>query len=43
MSGWTEDYLIAHPEDDISLPVGFTAKTIDDAKQMAMAFAESVG
>ena len=42
-SGWTDEYLADHPEADESLPVGFTAKTIDDAKRMAIAFAESVG
>ena len=41
-SGWTEEYLAEHPEEDTSLPVGFEAKTLDDAKRMAMAFAESV-
>ncbi len=41
-SGWTDEYLEQHPEEDISLPVGFTAKTLNDAKKMAMAFAESV-
>ncbi len=35
-SGWTDEYL----EDP--LPVGFTATTLNDAKTMAMAFAESV-
>ena len=42
-SGWTDEYLAEHPEEDISLPVGFEAKSIDDAKRMAIAFAESVG
>ncbi len=28
---------------DVALPVGFVAKTLDDAKKMAIAFAESVG
>lgn len=41
-SGWTDDYLAEHPEADVSLPVGFKAKTLDDAKRMAIAFAESV-
>lgn len=41
-SGWTDEYLEQHPEADTSLPVGFTANTLDDAKKMAMAFAESV-
>ncbi len=42
-SGWIESYLKEHPEQDLSLPIGFTAKTIEDAKRMAIAFAESVG
>jgi len=41
-SGWTEDYLKAHPEERVYLDVGFEAKTLDDAKKMAIAFAESV-
>ncbi|KKK62132.1 hypothetical protein LCGC14_3007390 [marine sediment metagenome] len=41
-SGWTEEYLVEHPEEDRRLPVGFEAKTLDDAKRMAVAFAESV-
>ena len=41
-SGWTEEYLAEHPDEDLSLPVGFEAKTLDDAKRMAIAFAESV-
>jgi len=41
-SGWTDEWLKEHPEDDTSLPVGFTAKTLDDAKTMAIAFAEGV-
>lgn len=41
-SGWTDEYLEQHPEEDTSLPIGFTANTLDDAKKMAMAFAESV-
>ena len=41
-SGWAEEYLKDHPEDDLSLPIGFTAKTMEDAKRMAIAFAESV-
>ena len=36
-SGWTEEYLAEHPDEDTSLPVGFQAKTIGDAKRMAMA------
>ncbi len=41
-SGWTDEYLAEHPEEDTSLPVGFTAHNLDDAKTMATAFAESV-
>jgi hypothetical protein len=42
-SGWTDEYLAEHPEADESLPVGFKAETLDDAKRMAEAFAEGVG
>ena len=42
-SGWTDDYLAEHPGADKSLPVGFQAHTLDDAKRMAIAFADSVG
>jgi len=42
-SGWTEEYLKEHPEEDLRLPVGFKAESLDDAKRMAIAFAESVG
>ena len=42
-SGWTDEYLADHPEEDLSLPVGFEAKSLDDARRMAIAFAESVG
>lgn len=42
-SGWTDEYLEMHPEEDLSLPVGFTAHTLDDAKRMAISFADSVG
>lgn len=41
-SGWTDEYLAEHPEEDVSLPIGFKAYTLDDAKLMADAFAESV-
>jgi len=41
-SGWTDEYLAEHPEEDASLPVGFEAKTVEDAKRMAIAFAQSV-
>jgi len=42
-SGYTEDYLKEHPDDDLSLPIGFVARDLVDAKQMAIAFADSVG
>ena len=42
-SGLVEEYRIQHPEEDHSLPVGFKALTLDDAKRMAIAFAEAVG
>jgi hypothetical protein len=42
MSGYTDEYIAAHPEADKSLPVGFKAKTLDDAKLMAQAFARAV-
>jgi hypothetical protein len=41
-SGWTDEYLAEHPEADIRLPVGFTARTLEDARHMALVFAESV-
>lgn len=41
-SGWTDEYLKEHPEKDLSLPIGFEAKTLEDAKRMAIAFADSV-
>ena len=41
-SGWTDEYLAEHPEEDLSLPVGFTAKNLADCKRMAIAFAASV-
>lgn len=42
ISGWTDEYLAEHPEEDSSLPIGFVAKTLDDARTMACAFSESV-
>lgn len=42
-SGFTAEYEAEHPERVISVPVGFEAKTLDDAKRMALAYAESVG
>lgn len=42
MSGYTDEYLAEHPEADLSLPVGFVAKNLNDAKRMAIAFADAV-
>ena len=41
-SGWTKEYLKEHPKEDLSLSIGFEAKTVEDAKRMAIAFADSV-
>ncbi len=41
-SGFVEEYSKEHPELDRTVPVGFEAKTLDDAKRMAIAFADSV-
>jgi len=41
-SGYLPEYLKVHPEKDLSLPVGFVAKTLLDAKKMAIAYADSV-
>lgn len=41
-SGLIEEYLKDHPKENRSLPVGFVAKTDDDCKRMAIAFADSV-
>ena len=41
-TGWTEDYLKDHPEEDLSVPIGFKAKNLHDCKKLAIAFAESV-
>lgn len=41
-SGYTDEFLADNPEYDNSLPLGFEAKNIDDAKRMAIAFADSV-
>ena len=41
-SGWTDEYLAEHPEEDSALPAGFTAKSLSDARRMAVAFAEAV-
>lgn len=42
-SGWTESYLKCHPHKDLSVPVGFQVKTLEDAKRCAIAFADSCG
>ena len=39
---WIADEYWQKPEGDLSLPVGFVAKTLEDCKLMAIAFAESV-
>ena len=41
-SGWSDAYLAENPEKDRSLPIGFVAKTLEDAKKMAIAFADNV-
>lgn len=41
-SGYIEEYIDEHPECDLSLPVGFKAETMEDARRMAIAFADSV-
>lgn len=41
-SGWSNEHLKKHPKDDLSLPIGFEAKSLDDAKRMAIAFADNV-
>lgn len=41
-SGFVEEYIKEHPEKDKSLPVGFIARTKEDCKRMAIAFANSV-
>ena len=41
-SGLTDEALKLYPEQDFSLPVGFQAKTLEDAKRMAIAFSDSV-
>ena len=43
-SGYIDGHLEEHPEiQDDRLPVGFVAKSLEDARLMACAFAESVG
>ena len=41
-TGFIEEYAIQHPEECCNLPVGFQARTLDDAKRMAIAFACAV-
>ena len=41
-SGFIPEYIAEHPEEDRSLPIGFEAKTEEDTKKMAIAFADSV-
>lgn len=41
-SDWTDEFLEEHPGLDLHLPVGFEAKTLEDAKQMAVSFAAAV-
>ena len=41
-SGWTDEYLREHPEGDKRLPVGFRAESLEDAKLMAIVFADAV-
>lgn len=42
ISGLTDEYRIQHPEEDMSLPVGYIAKDLNGAKRMAIAFAEAI-
>ena len=39
---YKDSYYIQHPEEDLRLPVGFKALTVNDAKRMAMAYAQAV-
>ena len=41
-SGLTDEYRIQHPDEDMSLPVGYKAKDLNGAKRMAIAFADAV-
>ena len=41
-SGFVKEYEIQHPDENMALPVGFRAKTLNDAKRMAIAFACAV-
>ena len=40
--GFTDEYAIQHPDECHNLPVGFKARSLQDAKRMAIAFAEAV-
>ncbi len=42
-SGSIDEHLVDHPEADLTVPIGFEARTLGDAKRMAIAFADSVG
>lgn len=41
-TGFVEEYAIQHPEECRNLPVGFKAMNLNDAKRMAIAYAEAV-
>ena len=41
-SGFVEEYRIQHPDEDMSLPVGYKAMDLNGAKRMAIAFASAV-
>lgn len=41
-SGYVDEYVKEHSDEDLSLPVGFKAETLEDAKRMAIAFADAV-
>ena len=41
-SGWTDEYLAEHPEDDLSVEIGFEVKNMEDARKCAIEFAEAV-
>jgi len=43
LPGYTEEYLVEHPEADVSVLVGFVAETLADCRRLAVAFAERVG
>ncbi len=42
ISAWVDEYLEENPDLDRRLPVGFEAKTLEDAKKMAISFADAV-